>query len=246
MIPAGFSPKSSTPVRPRIDELGYDIVDPALDEREVDGLLRAIEPLEAELVSSGHGGVRDVLRRVPGVRSLLNHPIVGEVVRTAIGARAFAVRGILFDKHPNANWKVPWHQDLTIAVRAANPVDGYGPWSSKAGVPHVQPPIQVLERMVAVRVHLDDCGFENGPVRVLAGSHRAGRLSVSAIDTARATNPEVTCVVGRGGLLVMRPLLLHASSSARVSGHRRVIHLEFASCDLVSGLEWSEQWRCAA
>ena len=95
------------------------------------------------------------------------------------------VRAILFDKTPSANWKVVWHQDLTIAVRERGVVSGFGPWSEKEGVVHVQPPIELLERMLAVRVHLDDCGADNGPVRVLPASHRVGRLSGEAIDEWR-------------------------------------------------------------
>ena len=105
----------------------------------------------------------------------------------------------------------------------------------------MQPPISVLERMVAVRVHLDDCGADNGPVRVLPGSHRAGRLRAAEIAGWRQRIAEVSCIVPRGGLLVMRPLLLHASSPARRPGHRRVIHIEYAATNLHSGLEWFEQ-----
>jgi ectoine hydroxylase-related dioxygenase (phytanoyl-CoA dioxygenase family) len=159
-----------------------------------------------------------------------------------LGSNCFPVRALLFDKTPSANWKVAWHQDLTIAVGARRDVDGYGPWSSKGGVPHVQPPIAILERMLAIRVHLDDCGPDNGPVRVLPGSHRARRLSVAEIDAWRRRVAEVSCIVPPGGLLVMRPLLLHASSAAKSPAHRRVIHIEYAATGLPEGLEWYEAW----
>jgi ectoine hydroxylase-related dioxygenase (phytanoyl-CoA dioxygenase family) len=164
----------------------------------------------------------------------------------ALGPDAFAVWAILFDKHPGANWKVVWHQDLTIAVDRTADVPGYGPWSVKAGIPHVQPPVRVLEQMVAVRIHLDPCGLENGPVRVIPGSHCAGRLSGTQIDALRHQAAEVNCVVGRGGILVMRPLLLHASAPAQRATHRRVVHIEFAACELDRGVEWCERWPCAA
>ena len=104
----------------------------------------------------------------------------------------------------------------------------------------MQPPVRVLERMVAVRVHLDDCGAENGPVRVLPGSHRAGQIRASDIEEWRRRVGEVSCIVERGGLLLMRPLLLHASSPAKSPGRRRVIHIEYAATELAGGLEWYE------
>ena len=99
-------------------------------------------------------------------------------------------------------------------------------------------PADVLERMVAVRVHLDDCGASNGPLRVVPGSHRVGRLSAEAIEVWRRGAAAVECLVARGGLLAMRPLLLHASSQARVPAHRRVIHIEYAAGALPGSLEW--------
>jgi ectoine hydroxylase-related dioxygenase (phytanoyl-CoA dioxygenase family) len=151
------------------------------------------------------------------------------------------VRGILFDKLPEANWKVPWHQDLSIAVRGRVDVAGFGPWSVKAGVPHVQPPLPLLENMLALRLHLDDCDAANGPLRVIPRSHTGGRLSPTAIRAWRSQQAAVACLVPRGGALLMRPLLLHASSPALRPGHRRVIHLEFAAEGLPGGLQW-----CAA
>jgi ectoine hydroxylase-related dioxygenase (phytanoyl-CoA dioxygenase family) len=146
--------------------------------------------------------------------------------------------GTLFDKTPDANWKVPWHQDLSIAVQQKIPIDGFGPWSVKAGVVHVQPPAAILETMLAVRIHLDDCNEENGPVRVIPGSHQHGRLTAEQIRTIPSTVPSISCPVGRGGVLLMRPLLLHASSASQSPHHRRVIHIDFASGELPSGLKW--------
>ena len=136
-----------------------------------------------------------------------------------------------------ANWKVPWHQDLTIEVRKKLDVSGFGPWSTKAGVVHVQPPASTLENMLAVRIHLDDCDESNGPLRVIPGSHRLGRLTSEQILRI-AAQPAVRCTVPAGGVMLMRPLLVHASSACRDPRHRRVIHLEFAAGALPAGLEW--------
>ena len=155
---------------------GYAIVPGAVDGAAIDALLAAVAPV-ADAVAGARGGVRHLLRDVPAVQRLSASPAVRGVAEAALGPGAFAVRGILFDKTPGANWKVVWHQDLTIAVAERRAVPGFGPWTAKDGVPHVQPPPALLERMAAVRVHLDDCTEANGPVRVLPGSHRAGRLA---------------------------------------------------------------------
>jgi ectoine hydroxylase-related dioxygenase (phytanoyl-CoA dioxygenase family) len=233
-------------VRAELHEFGFAIVDPALEPAAVDLMVRELGELDESLLRSGRGGSRNILQRAPAVLRILSHPVLSSIVRSALGPGAFAVKGILFDKHPGANWKVPWHQDLTVAVQQQADVEGYGPWSIKAGVVHVQPPVQVLERMVALRIHLDDCGDTNGALRVLAGSHRHGQIAGQSIRAAQQRYPEVTCPVTRGGILVMRPLLMHASSSAGTARRRRVLHLEFAACELASRLTWFERWPYAA
>ena len=198
-------------------------------------LTRELTPLLFD--GAARGGIRHLLD-VPCIRELARSKPVREVAESVLGTDCFAVRGILFDKSPDANWKVIWHQDLTIAVRERRNVPGFGGWTEKDGVPHVQPPVEVLERMLAVRVHLDHCGPRNGPVRVIPGSHREGRLSPAAIDAWKEKGREVDCVVERGGILAFRPLILHASSAAARPAHRRVVHLEFASGGLPGGLAW--------
>jgi ectoine hydroxylase-related dioxygenase (phytanoyl-CoA dioxygenase family) len=150
------------------------------------------------------------------------------------------VRGLLFDKSADANWLVVWHQDLTLAVRERCEAPGFGPWSVKDGVPHVQAPAECLAQMVAVRLHLDDADEHNGALRVLAGSHRFGRLSPARIDELRRELREVVCTAAAGDALLMRPLLLHASSRSASERRRRVLHIEYAGFQLPAGLEWHE------
>jgi ectoine hydroxylase-related dioxygenase (phytanoyl-CoA dioxygenase family) len=222
---------------------GYAIVPDALDSAAVDALLSAVERLP-EQAGRARGGVRHLLRDLPGVRALAASPAMRGVAEAALGPGALAVRGILFDKTPGANWKVVWHQDLTIAVRERREVPGFGPWTEKEGVVHVQPPAGVLSRMVAVRLHLDDCTERNGPVRVIPGSHRAGRLSADQADEWRSAGDEVVCTMPRGGILAFHSLLLHASSPALEPAHRRVIHVEYVAAEwarLPGGLEWYER-----
>lgn len=185
-------------------------------------------------------GMRDLLRSVPEVRALAGSAVILDQVEAILGPGAFAVRGLWFDKTPEANWGVPWHQDLTIAVAEQVDTPGFGPWTVKAGINHVRPPVAVLEAMVTVRVHLDDCGAGRGPLRVVPGSHREGRLDVAATRGWLDRDSAVDCLVGRGGAVLMRPLLLHSSRAALEPDRRRVIHLEYAAGPLPGGLPWFE------
>jgi ectoine hydroxylase-related dioxygenase (phytanoyl-CoA dioxygenase family) len=186
----------------------------------------------------GRGGVRNLLDH-PKIRGLANSAAVRSVVESVLGPDALAVRGILFDKTEGANWKVPWHQDVTIAVKERIETSGYGPWSVKSAVLHVQPPPSVLEKMISLRVHLDDCPGENGALRVIPGSHRAGKLDERVVQWTAEKSVPVVCAMKRRGLLLMRPLLIHASSASTVPGRRRVIHLDYAATVLPDGMGWA-------
>jgi ectoine hydroxylase-related dioxygenase (phytanoyl-CoA dioxygenase family) len=212
---------------------GFAIVEDNVDSTLVAELVDAIG-----VVSNEVAGLRNLHERCGEARRLCVDERILKLARAVIGERAFVVRSLFFDKSPNANWKVAWHQDLSIAVSEKIETDGFGPWSVKDGVVHVQPPVEVLQRMVTLRVHLDDCGADNGPLRVLPGSHRHGRLSAEQIAEFRGRTKEVVCEVRSGGVVLMRPLILHASSPAAVPKHRRVVHLEFAAEGLPDGLRW--------
>jgi len=199
------------------------------------------------------GGMIQVLRRdgaAFGGRNLLNAPAfrelsrserMRELVEPLIGTDAIAVRVLFFDKTREANWPVSWHQDLSLAVREQHDLPGWGPWSVKAGVVHVQPPPAVLATMLTVRLHLDDCDVENGPLRVLPGTHCLGRLSRDQTASLRRSTPEVACLAPAGSALLMRPLLLHASGRAHRPGHRRVIQIEFAPAGILPPpLAWAQ------
>ena len=150
------------------------------------------------------------------------------------------VRSILFDKTDAENWPVPWHQDLTIAVSNRIEADGFTPWSIKEGIHHVQPPVSLLEKMITVRIHLDPTPAENGALRVIPGSHRSGRLNTGQVKFHKERHAE-TCSCDPGDVLLMAPLVLHASSRSINPCQRRILHFEFAPTDaLPAGLNWHE------
>jgi ectoine hydroxylase-related dioxygenase (phytanoyl-CoA dioxygenase family) len=222
---------SASALKPVVEQDGFSVVPVCLDETAVESLCKQFDDTrypERNLLS------------VPSVQALARSRPVREIMETLLGPRCFAVRGIFFNKTRSSNWKVVWHQDLTIAVRERRDVDGFGPWTVKAGVVHVQPPAKVMGGILAIRLHLDESGLDNGPLRVLSGSHRKGRLSAEEIADWEKGNA-ITCTVPKGGALVMRPLLLHASSTCAIPKSRRVIHLEFAAAELPHGLEWHDR-----
>jgi len=218
----------------RVDQEGFALLPGLLSAAKVSALITALESVEA----FGRGGLRHVAKRVPAVAAVAASEVVLGPVKRVLGSDASLVRSLLFDKTPDANWNVAWHQDVTIAVRERREVPGFGGWSVKESVPHVQPPAEVLAHVLAVRIHLDDCGRENGALRVLPGSHSHGRLSNEAVEAWRARIAETVCTARAGDALLMRPLLLHASSAAIRPAHRRVLQLEYGAGTLPGGLEW--------
>jgi ectoine hydroxylase-related dioxygenase (phytanoyl-CoA dioxygenase family) len=159
-------------------------------------------------------------------------------INSLLPRSALAVQCTLFDKSPTKNWLVALHQDLSIPVKAR--VDGpeCSGWTEKEGQVYVQPPVSVLEQLVSVRVHIDDCAVESGALRVVPKSHVEGRLNKEQAEALRSRNGEIVVPVGCGGVLVIRPLLLHASSKATSHDPRRVLHFVFGPPKLPLGLEW--------
>ncbi|MHA3772321.1 phytanoyl-CoA dioxygenase family protein [Verrucomicrobiota bacterium sgz303538] len=224
----------------RLSSDGYAIVPDVLSAKRVETLIDAIELFRQGRGELAEAGLRNIAASIPEVTELRQDEALIDMASSVLGQRAFVVRTLFFDKTPTANWKVAWHQDLTIAVHERIETPGFGPWSVKDEIPHVQPPAALLERMITLRIHLDDCDANNGALRVLPGSHCEGRLSAEQIQTWRGRVPEVTCEVPQGGVLFMRPLLLHASAPALEPRHRRVLHLEFAAECLPGALAWFE------
>jgi ectoine hydroxylase-related dioxygenase (phytanoyl-CoA dioxygenase family) len=215
----------------RVEVDGLAIVSSCLDEQILQSL--------SVILDGARHAQRNLLRLSP-VRDLAVMASVKQLVGSVLGSDCFAVRGILFNKTRESNWKVVWHQDRTIAVRERRDIAGFGPWTMKASVPHVQPPHRIMAKLLAIRLHLDESDENNGPLRVIPGSHREGLLSAQHI-AALKERPSTTCTVPRGGAILMRPLLLHASSACLKPVQRRVIHLEFAADELPDGLEWYEK-----
>ena len=194
-----------------IDKNGFAKIDPYLDLDLVDLLIRSIADLH---LNPGRAGIRNLLERSLCIQNLAQSQEIRSIVEPILGDTARVVRGIFFDKQPSANWKVPWHQDVTIAVKNRLDLPDYHPWSVKSGIYHVQPPTAILDQMLTVRIHLDKTDESNGALKVIPGSHCHGKLADVEIAQWKQTSPGISCNLAPGGILLMRPLLLHASSLA--------------------------------
>jgi ectoine hydroxylase-related dioxygenase (phytanoyl-CoA dioxygenase family) len=204
-----------------LNQHGFDIHRGVFAEEEIH-MLR--EEADRVATAAGSACVRHLRDRSGMFRDLARSP---EILSLLPSLDLQPVRSILFDKTPSENWPVAWHQDLTICTKAQIPCEGYGPWSMKDGVPHVQPPVELLGKMVTVRIHLDPTGADNGALRVIPDSHLHGRLSPESIAAFTADNTH-TCECQPGDVLLMSPLILHSSQRSASPTRRRILHFEYA------------------
>jgi hypothetical protein len=215
-----------------LEQHGYVIIPKILSADEIQRLATAL--------GTPDGAGRRGLLTDPIVAHFAHLPKFIDLVRPHLPAEPRPVRAIYFNKTAEANWLVAWHQDLTIAVRERVELPDFTAWSVKDGIPHVQPPVEFLQNMLTIRLHLDDCDETNGALRVLAGTHKFGRVPAEDIEELRSTHPEHLCTLSAGDVMLMRPLLLHASSRSQGLKPRRVLHLEYAGFTLPAELAWSE------
>jgi len=160
------------------------------------------------------------------------------IIKALFGDDRFVVKSIYFDKPEKSNWFVAWHQDLTISVDKKVDMAGYSSWTIKQGQFAVQPRVEILKDIFTIRIHLDDTDVNNGALKVIPGSHLKGIYRAENIDWDSET--EITCNVKSGGVMMMRPLLMHASDRTTSNKSRRVIHIEFSRAELPVGLNWAE------
>ncbi len=226
----------------KLNEFGFAEISPIIDEGEIEHILKNLRKLKNSFaVREKNGatyGIRNLLNLVLEIRELAENEKVKNLIGKVFRENAKPVRAIYFDKTPETNWKVPAHQDLTIAVKEKRETAGFTAWTMKAGICHVQPPSEILENMLAVRIHLDDADEMNGTLKVIPKSHKSGRLSAAEIAELTKANKWEVCRIKRGEAFLMRPLLVHSSSAGTNPAHRRVIHIEYSAENLPNGLEW--------
>ncbi len=216
-------------------ENGFEIVEDFISEYWRSKILNEIEEFE---VSTEVSGIRNINRKLKSVSAYLNSAEFKEKSGFFIPANSKLVRAILFNKSPESNWFVTWHQDKTVSVSCKFEETGWGAWSEKENILHVQPPLSVLESMVTIRVHLDSTPRENGCLKVIPNSHKLGILSPEKISEIVASEKVYFCEAKQCSALIMRPHLLHASSKSSEPSNRRVLHYEFSDWQLPSSVHW--------
>ncbi len=227
----------------RFEQFGFARIAPLIDAGHCDALAAAFDAPSDE---RGRAGLRHLIDH-PAVHALLQNSAIATLMCEVLSGSVFAYKATLFDKHSEANWLVAWHQDISIPVLQKFDLENWTGWSRKDGVDYVQPPSEILSRLVALRIHLDDCFEDNGPLRLRVGSQYLGRLTQRNIAThindedEHGKYEEQTITGSRGSGLLMRPLLFHASSKATSPARRRVLHLEFADFALPIGADWHRQ-----
>jgi ectoine hydroxylase-related dioxygenase (phytanoyl-CoA dioxygenase family) len=203
---------------------GFEIFPSVLEQSEV---TRIGDALEGDVVERGRAGARHLMQD-PVVAGVAHDPRLVAIACRVLGPSAVPFRATLFDKSPAHNWLVVWHQDTALPLRERRDATGWGPWSIKAVVTYAHAPASTLGRVVAVRLHIDDSDSGNGPLRVLPGSHTRGVMADDEIAKLARDVHAVDCVAPAGGVVAMRPLIVHASSKAVTDRRRRVLHIEYA------------------
>jgi ectoine hydroxylase-related dioxygenase (phytanoyl-CoA dioxygenase family) len=217
-----------------VGQTGFAIIPEVMQHPEIERLLA---DLSQTTLKRSRAGVRHALAH-PAVTAIARDPRLFGIAQEVLGPDTLPFRATLFDKSSDANWLVVWHQDTALPLRERREAAGWGPWSVKDGVIYAHSPASALCQVLALRIHLDDSAAENGPLRVLPATHTCGVLSDDTIHQLAGEISAVECLVATGGVLAMRPLLVHASSKSQTNNPRRVLHIEYASAPIIEqGME---------
>lgn len=222
---------------------GFSIIPEVYTPAEIDSILGIISKSESNSPTFRKTkdlfAIRQFLKEVPEAASIILNEKLKRIIRELFGNSYFIVKSIYFDKPGASNWFVAYHQDLTISVNKKVDIEGFGPWTVKQDQFAVQPPVDILENNFTIRIHLDDTDELNGALKVIPGSHSKKICRPETIDLAKET--ESFCRVQKGGIMIMKPLLLHASDRTVNNNNRRVIHIELSDAQLPPEIQWSEK-----
>lgn len=232
-----------TPHIIQLKNFGYTIVESVFNDYEISSILDSIASADSSKStfrkSNDLFAIRQFLKEIPGVKDFVFNVKLLDLIKTLFGENYFVIKSIYFDKPEQSNWFVSYHQDLTISVDRKIELQGYGPWTIKQNQFAVQPPLHVLENIYTIRIHLDDTDENNGALNVIPGSHGKSIYRPETIDWNQ--EKPVTCKVPKGGIMIMRPLLLHSSQRTTNGRKRRVIHIEFSNLELPEAIQWAEK-----
>lgn len=229
-----------------INSEGFAIIDNVYDENEIKKLISIIENVTENKTdkttfrkSEDLFAIRQFHKEIPETLDYIFNQNLKDIIKSNFGENYFITKSIYFDKPEKSNWFVAYHQDLTISVDKKLDIENFENWTTKQNQFAVQPPKEVLENNFTIRIHIDKTTKNNGALKVINNSHSKGILRVENMDLKNET--ETICEIEKGGIMIMKPLLFHASNKTTNNERRRVIHIEFSNLELPNGLEWSEK-----
>lgn len=226
-----------------ISDKGFTIINDIFSEKEINQIIDVINSIDTSKEtfrkSEDLFAIRQFLKEVPESHYLIFNNNIRKIINEIFGDNYFVVKSIYFDKPEKSNWYVSYHQDLTISVDKKLDLKGFGPWTTKQNQFAVQPPIDYLKNIFTIRIHLDDTDKNNGALKVVPNSHSKEIYRPETIDWNVET--EEICSVNKGGIMIMKPLILHGSNRTTNNQKRRVIHIEFSNMELPEEINWSER-----
>jgi len=226
-----------------ISEKGFTIINDIFSEKEISQIIDVINSIDTSKEtfrkSEDLFAIRQFLKEVPESHQFIFNDNIRKIINGIFGNNYFVVKSIYFDKPEKSNWYVSYHQDLTISVDKKLDLKGFGPWTTKQNQFAVQPPIDYLKNIFTIRIHLDDTDENNGALKVVPNSHSKEIYRPETIDWNVET--EEICSVNKGGIMIMKPLILHGSNRTTNNQKRRVIHIEFSNMELPEEINWSER-----
>lgn len=229
-----------------INSEGFAIIEKVYSENEIEKIISEIEKVtENETENSTFRksedlfAIRQFHKEIPETLNYIFNQNLREIIKSNFGENYFITKSIYFDKPEKSNWFVAYHQDLTISVDKKMEIENFENWTTKQNQFAVQPPKEILEQNFTIRIHIDKTTKENGALKVLNKSHRKGIVRTENIELENEI--ETICEVEKGGIMIMKPLLFHASNKTTNNERRRVIHIEFSNQNLPNDLEWNEK-----
>lgn len=229
-----------------INSEGFVIIDKVYSENEIEKIISEIEKVtqiendnSTFRKSQDLFAIRQFHKEIPETLKYIFNKNLKEIIKTNFGENYFITKSIYFDKPEKSNWFVSYHQDLTISVDKKVEVENFENWTTKQNQFAVQPPKEILEQIFTIRIHIDKTTKENGALKVLNKTHNKGIFRTENIEVENET--ETICEIEKGGIMIMKPLLFHASNKTTNNERRRVIHIEFSNQNLPNKLEWSEK-----
>jgi ectoine hydroxylase-related dioxygenase (phytanoyl-CoA dioxygenase family) len=223
-------------------ENGFSVIHDVYNKDEITGIIKCINEADQDKntfrKSTDLFAIRQFLKEIPAAASFIFNKQLTHIIQEVFGKDYFVVKSIYFDKPGTSNWYVSYHQDLTISVDKKLILEGFGPWTVKQNQFAVQPPLNILQNICTIRIHLDDTDQDNGALRVVPGSHN----NIHRPETIEHIEEKaVVCTVPKGSIMIMKPLLMHSSGRTTNERKRRVVHIEYSNMALPDPLQWSEK-----